>query len=62
MLSYCLHTVGSSVDAKKPAGSGPGDERLAAPAAADGYVSRRGWKEEEVVVSGLHAVLHHHSG
>lgn len=61
MLSYCLHTVNSSVEHKKP-GYTPGDERLYAPlipssssasASGDGGEIRRGWKEEEVVANQL---------
>lgn len=50
MLSYCLQTVNSSVDAKKPGGYSPGDERLANPVLGETTRQSRGWKEEEVLV------------
>lgn len=52
MLSYCLQTVNASVDAKKPGGHSPGDERLSTSLqpALSGSPRLRGWKEDEVVV------------
>lgn len=54
MLSYCLSTVNASLESKRPETKGI-DERLAASPSATGPIQReRGWREEEVLVSGLH--------
>ena len=50
LLTYCLQTVTSSIEAKKPQGlTGSDNERLSVPTPPSG--SRRGWMEEEVLVS-----------
>ncbi|CAD6582379.1 MAG: hypothetical protein TREMPRED_003269 [Tremellales sp. Tagirdzhanova-0007] len=55
LLSFCLQTLESSLDSKRPQGTSPSDERLAASPSNVSPNGRkeRGWKEEEVLTNQL---------
>lgn len=55
MLSFCIQTVNSSIEAKNPAGLSGADEKLiGSSTSAAGGSRHRGWKEDEVLVGHSH--------
>lgn len=55
MLSFCIQTVNSSIEAKNPAGLSGADEKLIGTStSAAGGSRQRGWKEDEVLVGHTH--------